>query len=106
MYSEFDFGRRLSELREKRGVSARDMSLSLGQNPGYINKVENGKAMPSMEVFFYICDYLNISPADFFDERKKDPVKLSQLSEECRYLSSECLEHILAIVRGLTEHRR
>ena len=47
MYSEFDFGRRLSQLRERKGVSARDMSLSMGQNPGYINKVENGKAMPS-----------------------------------------------------------
>ena len=58
MYSEFDFGRRLSQLRERKGVSARDMSLSMGQNPGYINKVENGKAMPSMEVFFYICEGL------------------------------------------------
>ncbi len=71
MYSEFDFGRRLSQLRERKGVSARDMSLSMGQNPGYINKVENGKAMPSMEVFFYICEFLAITPSDFFDEKKK-----------------------------------
>ena len=98
MYSEFDFGRRLSQLRERKGVSARDMSLSMGQNPGYINKVENGKAMPSMEVFFYI--------SDFFDEKKKEPWKLHQLTEECRYLSSESLEHILAIVKGLAEHNR
>ena len=96
MYSEFDFGRRLSQLRERKGVSARDMSLSMGQNPGYINKVENGKAMPSMEVFFYICEFLAITPSDFFDEKKKEPWKLS----------SESLEHILAIVKGLAEHNR
>lgn len=106
MYNDFNFGRRLSELREKKGVSARDMSLSLGQNPSYVNKVENGKAMPSMEVFFYICDYLSITPSDFFNENKKDPDKLNQLSEECQYLSNESLEHILAIVKGLAEHRR
>ena len=106
MYSEFDFGRRLSQLRERKGVSARDMSLSMGQNPGYINKVENGKAMPSMEVFFYICEFLAITPSDFFDEKKKEPWKLHQLTEECRYLSSESLEHILAIVKGLAEHHR
>ena len=103
MYSEFDFGRRLSQLRERKGVSARDMSLSMGQNPGYINKVENGKAMPSMEVFFYICEFLAITPSDFFDEKKKEPWKLHQLTEECRYLSSESLEHILAIVKESRE---
>ena len=106
MYSEFDFGTRLSELREKKGVSARDMSLSLGQNPAYINKVENGKSMPSMEVFFYICEYLAISPSDFFASDKKDPQKIKEISEECQNLSSEVLGHVLAIIKSLAEHRR
>ncbi len=48
---------RLIELREKKGVSARDMSLSIGQNAGYINAIEAGKALPSMSGFFYICDF-------------------------------------------------
>ncbi|MEG2297004.1 MAG: helix-turn-helix transcriptional regulator, partial [Clostridium sp.] len=52
MYREFDFSKRLYELRICQGVSARDMSLSIGQNPSYINKIESGKAMPSMDVFF------------------------------------------------------
>lgn len=38
------FATRLTTLREKKGVSARDMSLSIGQNPGYINNIESGKA--------------------------------------------------------------
>jgi len=37
---EKDFSLRLARLREKKGVSARDMSLSIGQNPGYINNIE------------------------------------------------------------------
>ena len=37
--TEKDFSLRLSKLREEKGVSARDMSLSMGQNPGYINKI-------------------------------------------------------------------
>ncbi len=32
------FARRLSQLRIEKGVSARDMSLSLGQSASYINK--------------------------------------------------------------------
>ena len=34
-----EFITRLTELRVKHGVSARDMSLSIGQNASYINKV-------------------------------------------------------------------
>lgn len=47
MYED-EFPLRLSQLRNKKGVSARDMSLSIGQNSGYINNIESGKAMPSM----------------------------------------------------------
>lgn len=35
MYIDFNFAKRLSELRTQKGVSARDMSLSLGQNHIY-----------------------------------------------------------------------
>lgn len=55
---EEDFAKRLSALRQEKGASARDMSLSLGQNAGYINNIENGHNLPSMTVFFYICEYL------------------------------------------------
>ena len=51
MYED-DFPRRLAQLRGLKGVSARDMSLSIGQNPGYINTIENGKAFPTMQSFF------------------------------------------------------
>ena len=47
MYEE-EFPIRLAQLRTKKGVSARDMSLSIGQNAGYINNIECGKALPSM----------------------------------------------------------
>lgn len=53
---EEDFAKRLSALRQEKGASARDMSLSLGQNAGYINNIENGHNLPSMTVFFYICN--------------------------------------------------
>ena len=61
------FPARLTHLRMQKGVSARDMSLSIGQNPGYINNIESGKALPSMSGFFYICEYLGVTPRDFFD---------------------------------------
>ena len=48
MINEENFAERLSQLREARQVSAREMSLAIGQNCSYINRIENKKAFPSM----------------------------------------------------------
>lgn len=100
MYED-EFVTRLVQLRDKKGVSARDMSLSLGQNPGYINSIESGKALPSMASFFFICEYLNISPKDFFDKDLKNPEKLRMLIHDLKELDDEQLENISVIVKGL-----
>ena len=72
-----DFAKRLADLRTAKGVSARDMSLSLGQSAGYINNVENGVNLPSMTVFFFIFYYLCITPKEFFDTDNVSPEKAS-----------------------------
>ena len=61
-----EFAERLTKLRIEKGVSARDMSLTLGLSATYINRIENGRMMPSMSVFFDICDYFMLTPAEFF----------------------------------------
>ena len=76
MYEEF-FSLRLAELRMQKGVSARDMSLSIGQSENYINKIENRKSLPSMHAFFFICEYLGVTPAQFFDKDNQNPALLN-----------------------------
>lgn len=51
MYEEFTQDR-IAQLRVLKEVSAREMSLSLGQNESYINQIENGKALPSLQGLF------------------------------------------------------
>lgn len=98
---EKDFALRLARLREKKGVSARDMSLSIGQNPGYINNIESGKTHPSLSGFFYICDYLKVTPKDFFDLDCADPVKLNELVQDLKHLDDKQLDLISGLVKGL-----
>lgn len=92
------FAARLSQLRMQKGVSARDMSLSLGQSAGYINNIENRNNLPSMTQFFYICDYLNVAPRDFFDYDTPAPEDLARLCGALRRLSSSQLAHVEALV--------
>ena len=96
-----DFIKRLTELRMNKGVSAREMSLAIGQSEGYINNVENGVNLPSMTVFFYICEYLGVTPTEFFDITAKNPTKIKDLVDVAKNLSNEQLEHLIAIAKGL-----
>lgn len=98
---EKDFAMRLARLREKKGVSARDMSLSIGQNPGYINNIETGKSKPSLDGFFFICEYLGITPSEFFDTASADPSRLDAIVEDMKKLNSQQLEMIAALVKDL-----
>lgn len=67
MYEDFTQDR-IAQLRTQKGVSARDMSLSLGQNESYINQIENKKSMPSLQGLFYICEYFGITPQQFYTD--------------------------------------
>lgn len=98
---EKDVSLRIARLREKKGVSARDMSLSIGQNAGYINNIELGKAMPSLGGLFYICDYLGITPSEFFDTESNEPAKIKEIVAYLKELDSAQLDNIAGIIKGL-----
>lgn len=100
MYEE-EFPIRLTKLRMQKGVSARDMSLSIGQNAGYINNIETGKALPSMSGFFYICEYLNLTPKEFFEENTDQPKELHNLIENLKRLNDRQFRNISEIVAEL-----
>ena len=102
---ENEFQTRLARLREQKGVSARDMSLSIGQNPGYINNIETGKALPSMAGFFYICEYLELDPKDFFDTDANNPEKLNAIIKDLKKLNDKELASIASIVEGLAQKK-
>ena len=89
------FSQRLSELRIEKGVSSRDMSLSLGLSPAYINNIENNVSMPSMDAFFLICDYLEISPHDFFDFERRPSQALLELFRKEESLTQMQVELII-----------
>lgn len=94
---------RIAQLRTQKSISARDMSLSLGQSESYINKIENHRTLPSMTGFLYICEFLGITPQEFFDVEALSPQNSKQLLRELQKLTPSQTEHILQVVRDLGE---
>ena len=97
------FAKRLAQLRNQKGVSARDMSLSLGQGAGYINNIENKKAFPSTTGFFYICEFLKITPAAFFEVQNPNPYRIQQIVSDLMKLNSDQIEHIAFVIKEMTK---
>ena len=95
------FYQRLTALRIQKGVSARDMSLSLGQSESYINKIENKRTLPSFTGFIYICEYFGITPQEFFNMDATAQPKTRELVRELEKLSPEQTEHLLQIAKDL-----
>ena len=54
-----------------------------------------------MSGFFYICDYLQISPKEFFDMDIEQPERLRKIIENLKKLSPNLLDSISLIVEAL-----
>lgn len=104
MYEDF-FAERLSALRQQKNVSAREMSLALGQNGSYINRIENKHAFPSMQTFFYICEYLEITPQDFFNTELENPGLVKEWMHILKDLDNSQIENLTAIAKGLQKNK-
>ncbi|MDO4318860.1 MAG: helix-turn-helix transcriptional regulator [Lachnospiraceae bacterium] len=97
---ESKFIERLTQLRQLQRVSCREMSLALGQSEGYINKIENHKALPSMQIFFYICSYLGVTPEEFFAFLPEQS-KTQNFCDRFARLPEEKQDHILLLLEDM-----
>ena len=95
------FKKRMKDLRKETGISAREMSLRLGQSENYINHIENGKIMPSMNGFFLICEFFGITPEDFFATEKEHTVKFKELEKVCNTLTPEQIDLLIGIAENM-----
>ena len=57
---------KLIEFMEQNNITARELSLSLGYNEGYISRILKGKIDPSFKSMMDTMLYFDIRPAEFF----------------------------------------
>lgn len=89
--------KRITDLRIKKGVAEHKMSIELGHSRSYLSSISNGRALPSMTEFLAICEYLDITPKDFFDEDNPNPVLINELVNKAKKLSDDDLSLLLNI---------
>ncbi len=94
---------RISILRTKKNVSEYRMSMDLGHSKSYMQSISSGRSVPSLGEFLYICDYLGVTPREFFDEGIKEPQLVQKLYELTRKMSEADLNVLISTAERLND---
>lgn len=94
---------RITELRLKKGISEYKMSTDMGHSKSYIQSITSGRALPSLAEFIYMCDYLGVTPKDFFDDEDDEPILVRQLSTLVKNLPRKDLLALINFADILSE---
>lgn len=78
-----DIGKRIMELREKKGITTNKLANIAGVSQSHLRDIELGNKGVTVETLSYFCDALGISMKEFFDESetKINPFLLSALEK-------------------------
>ena len=102
MYEDF-VRERITQLRLKKGVSEYQMSYDLGHSRGYVYNISSGKALPPLKEFFSICEYFDISPAEFFNIKTENPKLSGDVIALLEQLDEADLELVLSVIQRLLQ---
>ena len=94
---------RISVLRTKKNVSEYRMSTDLGHSKSYMQSISSGRSVPSLGEFLYICEYLGVTPKEFFDEDIKEPQLVQRLYELTRNMSESDISILISTAERLNK---
>lgn len=80
---------RITKIRIEHNISEYQLSLDLGFSKGYIQAISSGNIMPSLGALYKICEYFDITPAQFFSGNTSDSKLIEDLTRAIREMSTE-----------------
>lgn len=92
---------RISQLRTKKNVSEYKMSTDLGHSKSYMQSISSGRSAPSLSEFLYICEYLGVTPTEFFDDEIKEPLLVQRLYGLTRDMPEDDLKVLISTAERL-----
>lgn len=94
---------RITRLRLNKGVSEYKMSYDLGHSRSYVHNISSGKCLPTMSEFLVVCEYLGVTPAQFFDEGLEEPMLVSDAVKAIRELDADSIKLVISLAKKLSK---
>lgn len=76
-YRQKSLGSYLKGWRQSRGLKLKDLAARTGLSIGFLSKIENGTANPSVDNIQKICYALEITPNDLLTPKNKDELLIN-----------------------------
>ncbi len=97
------FGQRISELRQKRGLTQEKFAELLQYSPNHISKLESARTNPSFELIVKIADALDVDIKELFDfkEQKNNAELKEQLYKIINNVDNKNLKLVYKIVNSI-----
>ena len=92
---------RISILRIRKNVSEYKMSTDLGRSKNYIQSISSGRYLPSVSELLSICEYLEVTPKEFFDTEMNEPVLVHELVDTVKGLSEDDLKVLISVAEKM-----
>jgi len=97
-------GKRLRELRKRKGLKQEELAEKIGVEPATISNIENGKNYPSMTNLENILNVLDYSFTEIFDyEHKNTNENLIYQINEIIKNHPDKIEDFYKIIKALTK---
>ncbi|NLS44913.1 MAG: helix-turn-helix domain-containing protein [Firmicutes bacterium] len=82
-------GRRIKNLRLKKGLTQEELGERTDLTKGYISQIERDLSSPSVETFFDILEVLGCTPKDFFGDEEREQKVVYTKEDRTEFIDEE-----------------
>ena len=96
-----DIGVRIKQLREMKGYSINKLANKAGVSQSYLRDIELGSKNPTVAFISLLCEQLEISLKDFFNDIEETPFENEPLVQRIYQMTPLQREKLLAFLDTL-----
>lgn len=71
MIGRAKIGQAIARIRRSQSITQEQLAMAIGSNQPHLSDIETGNKEPTVEMLYRICDELNISILELFQEVEK-----------------------------------
>lgn len=96
-------GKRISFFRKQKGMSVNKLANKAGISQSYLRSIELDEKNPTVEFLSYICEALDLSLKDFFDDEVENTLKDDPLLQDFYQLSPKQREALHSFIQTIKD---
>lgn len=98
-----DVGKRISFFRKQKGMTVNKLANKAGISQSYLRSIELEEKNPTVEFLSYICEALDISLKEFFDDNVEQDLKDDPILQEFYQLTPKQREALRQFIDAMKQ---